>query len=148
MDLENCIYRLLTGDAGVAALIGDRLTAGVLPNPVVYPAMVYQPGGRSIEEVLDGGLRLVRERFAVKSVNKDLGVTGFSETSAIDQAAYRALHEYHGVVTGEGSPPELMAIQRIRATEGAHDYLWEAETQTHNFLTEFEAVYLDEPADP
>ena len=42
MSLETGLYTVLTGDAGVSALVGTRIYPEIMPQGVTYPAISYQ----------------------------------------------------------------------------------------------------------
>lgn len=144
MLLEDAVYIILRDDAGVGAVAGNRLKGGVLPQTVeAYPFMVYRGSGREPVRTLEGGVALVSMRFAIYSVAET-----YRDAALCRDAVLAALDEYSGTVTNDESPAESIQIQAIfsQGTDYRRD---DQGTQgkpglnLHEFLTEFEAHYLD-----
>ena len=76
MLIEQAIYQILKNDAGVIALVGNRIFYGVLDQIVNYPAIAYRPpavGNRTLLRTLGGGCSLVSQRVHVYSASKGRG---------------------------------------------------------------------------
>lgn len=64
MSAETDFYALLSGSAGVTALVGTRIYPDVLPEDCIYPAIVYARSGTDPERLLDGSVAVTRIELA------------------------------------------------------------------------------------
>lgn len=146
MLIEEAVYKLLSTDSGVIALVGGRIFSGVLPQDLEgYPAIAYRApatGNRRVIQVMEGGCSLVSQRIHVFSADK--GKRKYGTAAELDAAVSIALNDYSGVVSIPAtSPLESIDVQAIFQTTLAHAYGFDDKTQTHNFVTEFEIHYTD-----
>ena len=97
MNAEKVVYSLLSGAAGVAALVSTRIYPSDLPQQIAVPAIVC----RHIDTVDrptihgDGGAQLVQSRISVIALAND-----YSAIKAIHEAAKDALRYQYGVIAG------------------------------------------------
>lgn len=97
MRAEKVIYTLLTGDAGVAALVGARIYPGRLPQNTAMPALSYElVSSVDIPPItaLAGGV-LLRSRVQVTVLAKT-----YSDTKDVLEAARKALLFKSGLIAG------------------------------------------------
>lgn len=110
MGIERGIYSLLTGDAGVAALLGTRVYPEVLPQNPSYPAITYQVVSGGSEYEMEGPANQASPRVQI-----DCYAESAEGAIALKGAVMAALSGYRGSV---GSPP--VAIQgAFRRSEGS-----------------------------
>ena len=97
MNAEKVVYSLLSGAAGVTALVSTRIYPSDLPQQIAVPAIVY----RHIDTVDrptihgDGGAQLVQSRISVIALAND-----YSAIKAIHEAVKDALRYQYGVIAG------------------------------------------------
>lgn len=63
MTIDDALYSLISGDAGVAALISDRVYPDLLPEKVTFPAMTYQEISLTPTVSHDGDSHLDESRY-------------------------------------------------------------------------------------
>lgn len=95
MRAESVVYTLLSGSAGVAALVSGRIYPGRIPQNATMPVISYELVS-SVEilpvNALAGGV-LLRSRVQVTVLAKS-----YSNLKAVHEAARLALLYQHGVV--------------------------------------------------
>src|SRR6185369_7000841 len=113
MQVEEALFRILSGNAGVSALVVDRIYPGVLTQKVVYPAIAYRLVRREIFPVMDdpGASGLGSSRLRTFSTAH--GPDKYGQAKDIDAAVYAALQGFRGVVSDGQSPPAELEIQGI-----------------------------------
>lgn len=95
MRAESVIYTLLTGNAGVTALVGAKIYPGRLPQNTVMPAISYElVSGHEILPInAQAGGVLLRSRVQVTVLAKS-----YAETKAVHEAARKALLFQRGLI--------------------------------------------------
>lgn len=90
--IEQGLVTYLLGQAGVSALIGNRLHDLVLPQSPTLPAIVWQRiGGAEHDVAQDGPTKLVSARFQFSCWARTL-----LEAAQLAEALRLALHGYQG----------------------------------------------------
>lgn len=135
MQVEKALFRILSGAAGVAALVGNRIYPGVLTQNVVYPAIAYRLVQRENLPVMEdpGASDLIRSQFRIFSTAH--GPDRYEEAKAIDAAVYAALQGYRGIVSDGLSPADELEIQGafLETTFDGYD----DRTQAHQVISDF-----------
>ncbi|WP_395674703.1 DUF3168 domain-containing protein [Inquilinus sp.] len=95
--IEPALFALVTGNAGVAALIATRMYPEVLPQAPTYPAITYTvvTGESHYAMQAPSGLARIRVQFDLFTQRKADGV-------ALEKAFMAAVSGFRGTV---GSPP-------------------------------------------
>lgn len=63
--IEEALKKVLTDNAGVAAILAGRVYPVILPQNVTYPALAYQKVTGAPDMALDGESGLTRNRFQI-----------------------------------------------------------------------------------
>lgn len=102
MRAEKVIYALLTGDAGVQALLGGalpvtRIYASRIPQNTVMPVLVYQSiSGNEMTPIdASAGFQLMRSRVQVTAMGKN-----YADVKNVIEAARLACIYKSGVIAG------------------------------------------------
>jgi hypothetical protein len=106
MTVRAALHSLLSGDAGVAALVSTRIYRNTWPQGSAFPALTYQQIDRTGDDTHDGPPSLVAVRFQIGCWARD---DGAAETLA--EAVRQALDGQQPGAVG-GSPP-LATIDNI-----------------------------------
>ena len=93
--IEEALVALLEADAGVSALVGNRIYPIVIPDGASLPAIAYQRISGPRAETMDGPSGLAWPRFQITSVAETV-----SEAIALANAVRHALDGYSGTVLG------------------------------------------------
>lgn len=118
MRAEKVIYTLLTGDAGVLALVGaspnTRIYPSRLPQNTLMPAIAYQlVSGMEMTPIdAQAGRQLVRSRVQVTAMGKN-----YSDVKTLVEAARIACLYKSGVIGGV----TVLAILRDSVGPDTHD---------------------------
>ncbi len=98
MLIESALYQILKNDTAIAALVGERIFSGKLPQKRrdgaaydSYPAIVYKPpplGGREVVRVLEGGCALISQPLHIFSVAH----TNYGAAARLDAASPSRAH--------------------------------------------------------
>ena len=91
MTAEQALFELLTHDAGVSAIVGDRVYPVRLPDEVVLPAMVYAKVSCIRYASHGGPSKLASSRFQLDCYSAD-----YLEAKRLALAAVAALHGKKG----------------------------------------------------
>ena len=91
MTAEQALFELLTHDAGVSAIVGDRVYPVRLPDEVVLPAMVYAKVSCIRYASHGGPSKLASSRFQLDCYSAD-----YLEAKRLALAAVVALHGKKG----------------------------------------------------
>lgn len=93
--LEESLVDILTGDAGLSALVGNRVQPAPLPQASALPALTYQRISHRPVHTHSGavGLRQVRIQF-------DIWASTALSAQGVGQALHAALDHYRGTVAG------------------------------------------------
>jgi hypothetical protein len=98
---------VLTGDAGVAALAGDRVYTEVLPQACDLPAVVFTEVGGDEDVALDGPTGISARRLQV-----DAWARTRAEATALGLAVRRVLSGHVGAAEGLDVQTIALAAQR------------------------------------
>lgn len=116
--VEEAVYELLSSDAAVTAMIGGRITAGVLPQSVIYPAIAYRIAGEESFAGLDASHGLRRSEVRVFCCAK----SKYGTAAELAEVVRLALTDYRGTVDDGASPLNTLTIQNIFAEGGIDAY--------------------------
>lgn len=97
MRAEKVMYSLLTGDAGVAALVANRVYPGKLPQNTVMPAISYEMVSAydAVPVTANGNGTLVYSRVQVTALAKS-----YADCKAVLEAARKAVLFKSGLILG------------------------------------------------
>lgn len=93
--VNEALYELLTANAGVAALVGDRVYPVKMPQKAAFPAIVYAKSGGARSHSNDGSSGFNRAVFAL-----DCWAASLAQASAVANAVRLAVDGYRGTVLG------------------------------------------------
>lgn len=124
---EEALFAILSNDAGVTAIVGDRIYPLQTPEEGQYPALSYWRVDGPREHALDGPAGLARPRMQV-----DAWANDFRTAKAAIEAVIEALDGYRGTVAG-------VSIVGILALND-HD-IFEPSTRTYHVAADFEVMY-------
>jgi hypothetical protein len=111
--IEVGVVALLLADTdGVAALVGNRIDALVLPLTPVFPAITYGALPSQAEELLDGSISEQTERIRIDCY----GLT-YLDAANVAQAVHNLLDTYDGVL------PDGTVAQVIERSSGQDFFL-------------------------
>lgn len=121
--LEESLVAILSGHAGLTALISDRISPSPLPEGSTLPAITYQLISRVAQHTQDEEPGLFASRMQVD-------VWGATALSALEtaQQVYDALERYKGTVNGVRIDAMLSDDERA---------LVEPVTQSHRRVIDF-----------
>lgn len=103
------IYNLLKDDAGVGAIIGDKIYPGIIPDNVAYPAVRYTELTQRFDETKDGPIATGEHSFEVHIYSYE-----YAQAHRLATAIKTALDWYNGTVNN-------VAIERIRLVDQSDD---------------------------
>lgn len=129
---------LLRSNAGVAAIVIDRIYASRAPQTPTYPLVLHRT--EAIEdpsEVMEGSAGLAERRIRVYCAAAD-----YQTAKVLDDAVKAAAHGFHGVISDDGSPEDTIALQRVWRVFTADDY--DDKTQKHQVVSDY-LVTAEEP---
>lgn len=86
MSIETGIYAVLTGDAGVSALVGTRIYPLVVPQDASLPAIAYQRVSGGPTYTQDGDANLTPARFQFTCLG-----SSYSQAKAVATAVRAAI---------------------------------------------------------
>lgn len=141
MDVREAIKRLLAADAGVSALVSNRIYPGTLPQSASYPAITYRVVRRTdpikLNPSATSKIAVYGMRFfvAIKS-------TSPAQAIAVSNAIAQCLTGYKDTVTDGESPADTCYIDGIFPITGFDFY--DDPTQTHQVMSEFD-VWAETP---
>ena len=95
MSIEQAIHGLVTGDAGVSAIIGDGLYPVMLPQGAPLPAIVYSLSDAPQQTTVDGPLGLTDARYQFSCWAKT-----HAAVVELSEALVSLLDFYSGTVEG------------------------------------------------
>ena len=120
----------LVANAGLSALVGDRLTPGYIPQEDALPAISYTDIGGETFFTLAARQKLKEPIYQFK-----IYATTYAGAMAVYAALNTALENYSGTM---GS----YEVQEIQLQdEPIHD--WEEETKSHVITVEYKFSYVD-----
>lgn len=106
--IEPALYSLVTGDAGVSALIATRMYPALMPQNVTLPAVSYSV------VVAPGDHHGTAASGYVSAIYRiDCWATTFAAARELAQAVREAIDGYRGTVTPAGSPLVEVTIGAI-----------------------------------
>jgi hypothetical protein len=131
--LEQAVYEYLTGHAGFAGAVDDRLYPVVLPQQAVMPAVVYQriSGTRDLRQ--DGASDLARARV-------QFGCTGNDYLELKNGAVKQLRLALHGLKQVDGGAA-LVAAEIVNEVD-----LYDDETKLHRILVDAMIWYREAQA--
>lgn len=134
--VEEALQIILRANAGLTALVGTRITPGVLSQSSAYPAIAYRLVDRDHATHLSGraSTGLARSGFRFFSASK--GATAYSDTKRVNEALRLALMGFSGTVQSAASPPLTLHIQRIEPT-GTREF-YDDPTQTWQVQSDYD----------
>lgn len=91
--IEQGIYNLLAGNAGLTAIVGDRIYPVVVPEPTVYPCLSYTGITSSSAYTFD------RRSHDTKRIQFDAWATSYSDAKSILHALKLALDTLSGTLS-------------------------------------------------
>jgi len=97
MRLEEALYAHLSGDADVAALVGDRIYPLLVPQDADLPALAYQRISGVPIYAHDGPPGLARARVQITCLGRS-----YSEAKDLAARVRAALSGYRGTMGGAG----------------------------------------------
>lgn len=140
------VRHILANDAGVTALVGQRIYRTRLLQTTQYPAIAFRKADEDAEATLDSPATATPD-FEIVCFAAAKGIVGGlspeEQSERIDRAIYAALTGFSGnVVLSELSPPETVAVQGIFFVRSADFYDDRTETHQHGSVFSFR-LYLD-----
>ena len=102
MSIEAAICELLSTNAAVAALVGDRIKPDILPQGLAMPAITYQLISGPRDQTADGPTGLVNSRWQI-----NMWAETYDDVLTVRTAVRKAMNGKDGVV----------ASTRIQSTE-------------------------------
>lgn len=142
MYVETAIKILVLGNAGVTALIGDRMSYGFLSQSVREPAIEFKVAKEGSDYVSEprGTSGPARYLVGFSSVVKGSRESESAALQAkrISEALRNAIDGYKGIVSDGLSPESTLSIQGI-FHDGTEPH-WDDKTGTHRFLSAYEVV--------
>ena len=137
MDIEQAVVKLLTQDAGVAAIVGTRIfPGGIIPQGVTYPAMAYGMVNFTPILELTAVNPALSKRIRIWSATE--GMETYGDAKQLDAAVQACLSGYKGLVSNGQSPASSLDIQGILPIS-SYD-LFERETETHMVISDFAVI--------
>lgn len=125
MAIETALFTLITGDAGVSALIGTRMYPSLMPPGATLPCVVYDEVNTETVVRADGDSGLRTAQYMLH-----YWATSYSGVKAGKAAIVAAINGYQGG-----------AIDRIEVNAMRDDY--EPDTQYYRQIIEFEVRYIE-----
>lgn len=122
--IEQALYTILSGHAGLTALVGSRIYPLILPQSPLLPAVIYQRVDAAREGTHDGPSGLAHPLFQLSCWALD-----FDQARAVVAQVRLALDGYTGTVGGV----EIEAIQ-----SGHEDDQYEQDTKIYHSSIDFD----------
>ena len=95
MSVKPALYSMITGDAGIAALIGDRFYPDVIPQDAPLPACAYQTITTARDYSHDGQTSLAEPRIQIT-----ISALSRASAEAVAEALRTLLSGYRGEIDG------------------------------------------------
>lgn len=130
--LDQAVYRVLALNSGVSALVGTRITAGVLPQTSTYPAIAYRLAGEESIVSLNASNGLRSSTVRVFCCTK----SNYGAAAALAEAVRLAMADFAGEVSDGASPPSTIKIQGTFAAGLFEAY--DDKTQTWQVIRDFD----------
>ena len=99
MTMEASLFSFLTGNAGIAALIGTRVYPGIIPQSGVQPCIVYNKSSRSRQQLFCGTDGLLLTLLEI-----DCYADSYIQSVALANAVTSALQDFSGDMNGTTVP--------------------------------------------
>lgn len=93
MAVERAIFTIMSGDATVGGLAGDRIYPNYVPQDTAMPAVTYQQISGPRDNTLDGPSGLVNSRFQLNS-----WAATYAECDELTEAVRKAMSGFSGTV--------------------------------------------------
>ena len=127
MTIEEALYTHLSGNAGLSALVSNRIYPMIMPQDVALPAVTYQKisGERMHTLQTDPGVASPRFQF-------NCWGSSYSSAKAVAVKVKDALKDFTGTLGGAGGVTVLRVV-------GPEDELddYDAETETFRTILDF-----------
>ena len=94
--IETALYTLLDNDAGLAAIVGDRIYPVEAPEGAARPLLVYSVVSSVSEPAFGADSALKRSRFTLLAASDDSAL----DAATTARAALAAVRRYRGTVGG------------------------------------------------
>lgn len=152
---EEALVKILLDDAGVTALVDDRIYPGVLPQKSIasleYPAIVFYipPGPNRVRtERLDdrafAGLTKSRYRFFCLAKGVVNGKSDYEQAKNLETALFLCLQGFTGTVSDDLSPVTTVEIDVIlQADPPYYAELWDDETETRQVACDYDVSHSE-----
>ena len=105
--IETALYYILSENAGVSALAGDRIYPVYMPQSCTMPAIAYQEIASTREYVMSGAIGMVSARYQINCWDDD-----YAGARDLADAVRIALEDYSGVISGVSIYTTFLADQR------------------------------------
>lgn len=99
MTMEASLFSFLTGNAGIAALVGTRVYPGIIPQSGVQPCIVYNKSSRGRQQTFCSTSNLMVTRLEI-----DCYADTYIQSVALANAVTAALQEFSGDMYGTDVP--------------------------------------------
>jgi hypothetical protein len=116
MTVETDFYALLTGSAGMTALVAQRIYPDILPEKAAWPAIVFARQATEHDRLIDGTIAATRVELSVQ-VWAETRTSAAAVSDAIEAALVGS--EYMVLARADAADPEtgllgcLLAIDRF-----------------------------------
>jgi hypothetical protein len=128
MTVEADLFSRLTGFAGVAALVGQKVYPVTLPQGIHYPAISYFRVSSTRPSAMGRDIGIVRARFQV-----DVWAFDFDSSKAVAEQVRLALQRYSGT-----NSIEIIEIFFLNEAD-----TFEENTRTYHQALDFEVNYRE-----
>jgi hypothetical protein len=127
MTAGEAVYSVLTGDAGVSAIVGNRIFPGVIPEGSLLPVIVYSVISDVPENSLTGSV-------ATRAVNARVQVDCYARPTSAGGGGYAQVQALAAAVD---SALASQSSQTISAWREISRDLFDNETQYHRVSMDF-----------
>lgn len=139
--LEEAIKAVLTADAGVSALAGNRVYCGFASQTTDWPALVFWIlNDGTTDETLDPEERAHSgaATYSLRFASQAKGVGNYLAARRLDETLRLALHGFMGEVSSGLSPPEFLTIQGAFTRNLVYRY--DPDTTIHSLVRDFDVI--------
>lgn len=139
MFIGEALFELLRTNAGVSAIIGNRIYPAILPQDCIYPAISFRKSLLQKDPVLDvRSSGLVKKRYLIFSTAQlvDSPMRAYAQAEQLDEAVRLCLEGFRGIVMNTISPPGSIEIQGIFHVLSQD--LYDDSTQTYQTISGYE----------
>jgi hypothetical protein len=127
--IEAGLYSLLTANAGLTALVGNRIYPVLVPEPPTYPCLSYQVVASHSTYTFEG------KQLGSKLFQFDAWGTSFSDCKNILNALRNALDTYQGTLTDGTRVLCALSEQEIDQ--------FEEDSRVYRSLAEYRIEYVE-----